>query len=328
MRTSALVCSIVLAAAALCPAPARAQDKDNAAAAEQFFQDGRRLMDQKKYADACPKFAQSYKLAPGLGTLLNLGDCYQKAGKTASAWARFREAMGIAARQNRPDREKIAQDRATALEAKLIRLKIVNTNENASITMDDVELDPAVLGTAIPIDPGKHTLDVTAKGKKPFHTTIDASERVKSPTVEIPELEDDAVVEKPKKPKKTKAIEPPVEEGSRGGTQRILGLALGGVGVVGLGVGGFFGLRTFSKWGEAEPLCPNLQCDRTGFDLAAEARTSGIVSTVGFIAGGALLLGGAALYFTAPSGRSRGASGSPVRVGLGAGGLVIGGALP
>lgn len=327
MRTPILPCLAVAVAVLAAPAVARAQDRDNAAAAEQFFQDGRKLMDQKKYADACPKFAQSHKLAPGLGTLLNLADCYQKAGKTASAWARFREAVALAQRQNRPDREKTADDRAQALEPRLIRLKIVNENANVTIKMDDVELDPDVLGTAIPIDPGKHSLLVSAPGKKPFETTLDASERVKRPSVEIPTLEDDKPVEAVKPKKKPKVVEPPPEEHERGGTQRFIGLAVGGLGVVGLGVGSFFGLRTFSKWSEAESRCPGLQCDAQGFDAATAAQNSGTVSTIAFAAGGALVLGGAALYFTAPRGKARGAA-STVRVGFSSGGVVLGGTLP
>ena len=42
--------------------------------------------------------ARQYRLDPGAGTLLNLGDCYEKSGRTASGWAAFREAVAVAHR--------------------------------------------------------------------------------------------------------------------------------------------------------------------------------------------------------------------------------------
>src|SRR4051812_6541321 len=84
------------------------------ATAESLFVEGRRLLAAGKYAEACPKFAESQQIDSGLGTLLNLGDCYEKNGQTASAWASFREAASTAARSS-DSREKVARDRAAAL---------------------------------------------------------------------------------------------------------------------------------------------------------------------------------------------------------------------
>src|SRR5262249_56762420 len=57
------------------------------AAAESLFKAGTELVKAGDYAAACPKFAESQKQSPALGTLLALGDCYKRAGKTASALA-------------------------------------------------------------------------------------------------------------------------------------------------------------------------------------------------------------------------------------------------
>jgi hypothetical protein len=96
-----------------------------------------------------------------------------------------------------------------------------------------------------------------------------------------------------------------------------------GLGAVGLGVGAFFGLRTSSKWADAKTHCAGLDCDRTGVDLATQAKNSGTASTIAFIAGGVLAAGGAALFFTAPSGEPRAATRPPVRVGVGPGSVAI-----
>jgi hypothetical protein len=181
-------------------------------------------------------------------------------------------------------------------------------------------LDAAVLGSGVPVDPGKHAIEATAKGKKAFTTTVDVSDRVRAPSVEIPPLDADADAKSGGDGGSTVEPKPPPDTGSGMGTQRIAGIVVMGVGAVGLGVGTIFGLRTSSKWTEAMTHCTGIECDRTGVQLAAEAKNSGTVSTIAFIAGGALLAGGAALFFTAPKGPPKSGTGTRlpnVDVGLG-----------
>jgi hypothetical protein len=332
----AIAAAVLVGAAALSApvASARAGDRNEGrdAAAESLFQDGRKLMEAKKYGEACPKFLASEKLSPALGTLLNLADCYEKNGQLASAWSRFHEAIAVAQRQRRPDREKTARDHADRLEARLVRLTIVSRDRGVDVTLDGNALDAAALGTPIPVDPGKHTIAASAKDKKPFTTTIDVSERSRSPSVEIPSLED-----APRETADGPANKHDGDDGRRGdawrggagpgesagGTQRVLGISAMGLGVVGLGVGAFFGLRTSSKWADAKTHCAGLECDRAGVDLATQAKNSGTASTIAFIAGGVFAVGGAALFFTAPSGEPRGepsaAAREPARVRVGVG---------
>ena len=330
-----LTAGIIVASAA----DARATDahagdpsEGGAAAAESLFQEARKLMDAKRFSEACPKLVASHKLAPAVGTLLNLADCYERAGQNASAWARFHEAIALAQRLGRPDREKTARDRADKLEPRLIRLSIVAQDKDAEVKLDGNVLDAAVLGSLVPVDPGKHSIEASAKGKRPFATTIEVSDRAKTPSVEIPALDVDPTASKPgsDKGKDGNSDRGPSEEPrSDGSSQRTISYVLMGMGVVGVGVGTVFGLRTSSKWSEAQTHCTGIECDRTGVTLAAEARNNGTVSTISFIAGGVLLAGGAALFFTAPSGPPK-TSGAlvprDVRVGVGLGSVTVGGA--
>src|SRR5215510_6829564 len=95
-------------------AVAQPSDSDRALAT-QLFKEGRDLMAQKKYAEACRKLEESQRLDPGGGTLLNLAICHESEGRSATAWAELTEALGIARRDGRIDREKLAQTRMTAL---------------------------------------------------------------------------------------------------------------------------------------------------------------------------------------------------------------------
>jgi tetratricopeptide (TPR) repeat protein len=73
------------------PAPAEARSP-NVVEAERRFNEAVAHMDQKRYDAACPLLKQSHALDPSSGTLLNLGDCYEQLGLTASAyraWPRF-----------------------------------------------------------------------------------------------------------------------------------------------------------------------------------------------------------------------------------------------
>ncbi|MBX3203643.1 MAG: hypothetical protein KF764_01180 [Labilithrix sp.] len=330
MLRATIVASSLCAVLMVAPHVRAAGDSEGgAAAAESLFQEARKLMDTKRYGEACPKFAASQRLAPAIGTLLNLADCYEKNNQLASAWARFHEAIALAQRLGRANREQTARERAEKLEPRLIKLSILSRSSSVEVKLDGNPIDPAALGTPIPVDPGKHTLEASAKGKKSFSTTFEVSEKSKTPSVEIPALEDEPK-EKPvagddKRPddKKTKA--PPKEE-SGWSTQKTIGVIAMGAGAVGLGVGGYFGLKTSSTWKEAQTYCSGLECEQTGVDLASEAKSTGNIATIGVIAGGALLLGGAVLFFTAPSdGEKTGAAPRAVRVGVGPGSVVLGG---
>ncbi len=327
MQLRARCIALVLSAGLLSAAAgdARAEPSEgSAAAAESLFQEARKLIDAKRFSEACPKLVASHRLAPAVGTLLNLADCYERAGQLASAWARFHEAIALAQRLGRPDREKTAKDRADKLEPRLIRLTIVSEEKGAEVKLDGNVLDAAALGTAVPVDPGKHAIEASAKGKKPFTTTIEVSDRVRAPSVEIPPLDVDPEATKASAAAAGGDNHPPTDNGSSSGSgQRIASYVLMGVGVVGLGVGTVFGLKTSSTWSDAKTHCTGLECDRTGVQLATDAKNAGTISTIAFVAGAALLAGGAALFFTAPRGPAKNGAAGPVRLGVGLGSVTM-----
>ena len=165
------------------------------------------------------------------------------------------------------------------------------------------------LGTAVPVDIGKHVLEASAPGKVTWHGDVDVREEGKSVQIDVPTLVDgapDAAVTE-KAPPPAFATTPAAEAPSRSlGTQRTIALVVAGVGVVGLGVGSVVGLRALSKNSDSNAAgrCVGNTCDAAGKQLRDDARSAGNLSTVGFVAGGVLLAGGAALWFTAPSASS------------------------
>lgn len=294
---------------------AAAQSASNQAAAQALFEEGRKLMNDGRYADACPKLADSQRLDPGPGTLINLAACYEKNGQSASAWATYKEAIGAAEKSNRPEWSTRARQRAAGLEPTLRRLTIVvgqaaRTN-GLSVRRDGVEVSSGEWGVAIPVDPG--TISVTAAA--PGHATWTSRVDVKATgpatvTVNVPALESapsttsPAVDPRPVTP--AVGAEPsPSDDGAsrtRGNGQRTTGLVLGAAGIVGIGLGTYFGLSAISRRDDARPNCNDdlSSCNQAGIDAIDGAKSKALISTVSLIAGGALVAGGVIVYVTAP----------------------------
>jgi hypothetical protein len=167
------------------------------AAARALFDEGRKLAAQGKHGDACPKFEESQRIEPGVGTMFHLADCQEATGKTASAWAMFLEvASKLKAEGGQADKEQAARQRAAALEPKLSRLKIVVPEGVAvpglSVNRDGRETGKGSWGTAIPVDPGKHVIEASAPGKKTWTMTIEVGKDGANDLVTIPALQEGA----------------------------------------------------------------------------------------------------------------------------------------
>src|SRR5579883_992742 len=137
--------------------------QNNKVAAEALFEEGRKLMKDGKPQDACPKFADSQRLDPSPSTLLNLANCYEKVGKTATAWATYKEAESQATAAHRADFVGVAQKRAAALEGQLARVTITAASpvDGMEIKRDGVVVGRGEWGVAIPVDAGQHQVEAS-----------------------------------------------------------------------------------------------------------------------------------------------------------------------
>lgn len=304
---------LVLGMAAV-PVTARAGDASAQAAAEALFREGRALMQQGRFPEACQKLMESQRLDPGAGTLLNLAACYEKNGQSASAWATYKEAAATAARTGRTDWEATARERAHQLEPALSSLTIVvppaSDVPGLKVERDGVEVARPQWGLPIPVDPGLHPVAATAPRKQQWSTTVTVGGNAAKATVTIPPLlleqgdgTESAPAAAPGAPAGPGPAQSSVDAGAEAdGSQRTWGLVLGGVGLAGVAAGSVFGLMAKSKHDEALEQCDaENRCTAEAIELDDTARSRATVSTVLFGVGGASLIGGVILYLSAPS---------------------------
>jgi len=169
--------------------PVQAQ-AENQAAARALFDEARALMRAGNYAAACPKLEGAIHLYSSVGIALNLGDCYEKIGRTASAWTEFGEAASLAGRADRSDDAAEARRRQGGLEGKLTRLVVHAPRDipGLSIQRDGAELPAAAWDSPIPVDPGPHEIRAEAPGHSAWSRSVTASGSGQTTTVEVPPL--------------------------------------------------------------------------------------------------------------------------------------------
>jgi hypothetical protein len=305
--------------------------------AQVLFDQAKKLMAAGNYVEACPKLEESQRLDPGSGTLLNLADCYEHVGKTATAWGKFVEAVSAARAANNSKREHEAHERAKALFPLLsnIRINVAVSDKTPGL---EVKRDGAVVGNAqwgtpMPIDPGEHVVSVAAPARIPWETKVKVDQGGHTVVVAVPQLAAApvAVVAPPQGgnvvPSRSSAgggvgSDTTQENEGRGlGIQKTLALVAGGIGVAAIALGSVYGLKSMSKRNEADELCPP-ECGGSSPAATAndQAWTAGNVATAGFIVGGAALAGGVVLWLTAaPSSNSP----TTAQVGIGPASVVV-----
>ncbi len=299
-----LIVLSVLASASVVAAQPEQPGSASIAAAEQLFNDARSLFDSGDFASACPRFEASYKLDAALGTLLNIATCYEKQGRMASAWGRYREVIAVATKVGDPARVKIARERADALEPTLPKLTIRARSSIAGmvVTRDDVPVDPAVLGVGIYVDAGSHTITATALGRKPFSTKVEIKD-TDAKTVVLDELAIDPEYKGPAPVATTIRVEQELLDPGR--TRRIIGLSLGGVGIATMVAGLGFGAVARATYDTAfdDDLCDRttLACTPKGQERTDRARTQSLVSNLVTVGGAAMIAGGVLIYLSAPT---------------------------
>jgi hypothetical protein len=313
---SLAVCVVIAVSILTAPAVALAQPAATGKRAEQLYDEALALVDKRNYAEACPRFEESQRLDPALGTQFNLADCYEHIARSGSALRLFREVARAARSAGKSKLEASANGRAELLAARAPQLviKLGAAEIGAFVTIDGENAGgPSSWAEGIPVDPGEHVVEVVAPGKKRWRRTVGAGDGDRL-TVEVPKLEsaEGGVLD----PKLSAPILRPHPAAK---PMRIAGATTAGVGVVAAVVGTIFALDALSSRADARRLCDNVepeQCrNEAGLPHWHDAKVSGNVSTVAFVASGVLVASGVVLWFAAPSPRPGPTVGVAAKVG-------------
>lgn len=282
---------------------AGAQPRD-VAKADALFREGRALMKKGDYETACPKLEESYRLDPAAGTGINLGDCFEKQGKVASALLAYQAARALL--QPGDPRIGPVEKEIASLDKRAPRLTIKlapGVPEGTTVKRDGREVEASKLGIPVAVNPGKVKIVVSAPGRDAsvFRVTLVEG---KSRELEVGPGEQAG----PRQHQPTGS--PPMESGRSAGSSdsadspvRTVGWVVGGLGVVVLGIGvasavdaNAISEDTDGKTGQAF---------REGDDDFRKARSRTLWL---FVAGAVVSGGGLSLVLLAPEGSTSAAT--------------------
>jgi hypothetical protein len=288
---AALVIALLAALGIVAPRTASAQRRD-AAAAEALFEEGRAALARGDLRVACARLEESLRLDPAPGTLLNLAECERKSGRLAQSWQHLRRALDVL--EPGDERVAYAQRELRSIEPLVPKLTVrlaPGAPGGARVVRDGVELGQAALGVPLPIDPGPHVVVAAFAGSatRTYDMTIAAGESrelVVGPVAAAASPPPGAVV--------------PRDAASPGGARRTISIVVIAAGAAGVVVGAITGALAIDRASTYRAHCSDGACDADGLDAASSGKTLSTMSTIGFLAGGALTLGGFVLLLTAP----------------------------
>ena len=294
-----IACGVILLGAA---PPARAQSPE----AEVLFREGKKLLAAGKLAEGCDKIEASERLESSVGSLLNLGNCREKLGALASAWAAFSTAEAKAKHAGNDEKRRAeAHRRAALIEPRLAYLvvQIERPIEGLVVTRGGAPVVDELWNTAVPVDPGTYELVAAAPGHKPWRTTVTVEPRVRRRAVTVPALEP--------APAPAATVLPVAASGAHTLSMRAaaaprpvtwtrtrkVSAAFAGAGAAVLGVGAYFGWRSHALAERSDRRCPLIACgDPEGLRLNEEARTAATRANILYAAGGAAAVTAAVLW--------------------------------
>lgn len=305
MRRFAAAVALACACACMVPATARAADQTEA---DRLFTEGRDLLEKGRFAEACEKLRRSDELSPAIGTLINLGYCYEQIGRLRSAMDAYAEAELLAKEANDEKREKFAHERFSAVEPKALKLVIRvadGVDGGVEVKRNGVVVPPASWGVPVAVDPDDIVLTAEAPGRLPWRGAVIGRGEGSIVTVIIPPLE-----------------EASARGGATGhglgalGTKRIAAVGLAGAALASVGAGIALGLGAKSRYDDSLHHCDDAGCDETGREVQRGAVAQGNVATVLVVLGLACIGGGAYLWFTGGSDGGAGKSAMTRRPGV------------
>jgi hypothetical protein len=317
-------CLLAALAVATCLVPSRAEagpsDADRATA-RALAAEAHHAVDAKDYATAAERFARADALVHAPTLMLGLARARVELGRLVAAQEAYtqilREDLPAKSPKSFFEAVELARTELAALAPRIAWVKLtVAGSANAKVLLDGVEVPSAAIGVRRAVDPGKHVVTATgAEGGRAEATVTVGEGKTEAVTLELkltapaPPMVPSAAPEPAAKPQVTpiapRPSAPPVAvldpvPGPKSSVRKTVAVVSLGVGGAGLVLGGVMGGLVLNLHGTLAKGCPNGRCPASLVPKLDSYNAFGLISTVGFIAGGALAGVGVVLLATAP----------------------------
>lgn len=288
MRAIAIAASLMLL-----PTTALAADTTQA---DQLFNEGRDLLEKGRFAEACEKLRLSEEMAPAIGTLINLGYCYEQIVKFRSAMDAYAEAETLAKRAKDDKREKFARERFAAVEPKALKLVVRVADAPSTgieVKRNNVVVPQAQWGVPVAVDPEDFVITASAPGRASWRGAVIGRGEGAVITIVVPSLEAAGEGGRAAASSTSTGIGAIV-------TKRLVALGLGGAALAAIGAGTALALSAKSRYDDSLAHCDDGggACDELGVREQRGAVAQGNVATVLLAAGIACVGGGVYLWLT------------------------------
>ncbi len=211
------------------------------------------------------------------------------------------EAVVSAQRASRSDWAEQSRERARTLEGSVPKLTIVVDEplSNLQLFRDGTLIQTSTWGWPVPIDPGSYEITGAAPKRRLWRTRV-AIEVGSHVVLHVPSLAEEATAHA----EASTALPPRNVEGA---SQRAVAWTLAITAAVVAGVGTYAGLTAVANNNDAAAHCPTSpQCaDPRAVVYAQDAHTMATISTVSFVASGALFAAATVLFLSAPRALAR-----------------------
>lgn len=241
--------------------------------ARTHYERGRSYFQLGEYRQAIDEFKAAHVEKNDPAYLYNIAECHRQLGESKDAVIFYRRFISLsgAAHPLRPDAER----RIVELEA-LPPPRVIEPVAAPPAPMVPAAPPPAAVVSPLPL-----VSSPAAEGRPPVDTPVP--------------------------PPGPQAAAPPLAGSS---PNRVPVYVLAAVGLVALGVGGYFAVDARSQWRDSEPHCPGDVCDPDGDRLSRGAQRSALIADI--TVGAGLVAAGTALWLFMRAERASGSVSTPV----------------
>jgi hypothetical protein len=250
--------------------------------AARHFERGVKLYDEQDWRAALIEFERAYATAPHFAVLYNIGQCRYQLLDYAGALTAFERYLALGGAQGPAD--VVARVKATVedLKARVARVVVAASVDDAEITVDDVVVGKTPLASPLVVSEGRRKIAASKDGYATATRLVDlAGNDATEVTLRLERLETAWAATR------ASAVAPtaPVERASRGGRSAAATFTMFGLAAAGIVTGTAFGLVALEEKNDLNAQCPHAGCAPGTQSRIDTLHRNAVVSTIGFSVG-------------------------------------------